>query len=80
MGDPRIQDPADVLVAWEAVEDLLAAVPESLGKDALRMIAAGVPADEIADRMGLTVADLDVLTARARVRLLTAAIADRGEE
>lgn len=69
-----------MFVAWEAVEELLAAVPESLGKDALRMIAAGVPADEIADRMGLTVADLDVLTARARVRLLTAAIADRGEE
>jgi DNA-directed RNA polymerase specialized sigma24 family protein len=68
------QDPAEVVLAWEAVEELLAAVPESPAKDVLRMVAAGLPADEIAERLGLGVAEVDVLAARGRIRVLTAAI------
>jgi DNA-directed RNA polymerase specialized sigma24 family protein len=64
-----------VILAWEAVEELLAAVPESPTKDVLRMIAAGLPADEIAERLGLALADVVVLAARGRIRVLTAAIA-----
>lgn len=72
----RAEDPADVVVAWEAVEDLLAAVPEGTGRDILRMTAAGWSVDEIACRLGLSTEDVRVHTARARVRVLTAAIAD----
>jgi DNA-directed RNA polymerase specialized sigma24 family protein len=72
--DLTTQDPAEVVLAWEAVEELLAAVPESPAKDVLRMVAAGLPADEIAERLGLGVAEVDVLAARGRIRVLTAAI------
>ncbi len=63
-----------MVLAWEAVEELLAAIPESPAKDVLRMVAAGLPADEIAERLGLGVADVEVLAARGRIRILTAAI------
>jgi DNA-binding CsgD family transcriptional regulator len=39
------------------------------------MMAAGLPADEIAERLGLSIADVVVLAARGRIRVLTAAIA-----
>lgn len=71
----RAEDPADLIVAWEAVEDLLAVVPEGPGKDVLRMTAAGWSVDEIAARLGLTADDVRVHAARARVRVLTAAVA-----
>lgn len=71
----RAEDPADVIVAWEAVEDLLAVVPEGTGKDVLRMTAAGWSVDDIAGCLGLTAEDVRVHAARARVRVLTAAVA-----
>ena len=71
------EDPAEVVLAWEAVEELLAAIPESPAKDVLRMVAAGLPADEIANRLSLAVADVEVLAARGRIRVLTAAIVGR---
>ena len=71
------EDPAEVVLAWEAVEELLAAIPESPAKDVLRMVAAGLPADEIANRISLAVADVEVLAARGRIRVLTAAIVGR---
>ncbi|MGH8902085.1 MAG: hypothetical protein ACRDYA_10475 [Egibacteraceae bacterium] len=74
MRDLTAEDPAEVVLAWEAVEELLAAIPESPAKDVLRMVAAGLPADEIAERLGLGVADVEVLAARGRIRILTAAI------
>lgn len=75
MRDLQSEDPAEVVLAWEAVEELLAAVPESPAKHVLRMIAAGSPVDEIAEQLGLGIADVDVLAARGRIRVLTAAIA-----
>lgn len=80
MRDLRAQDPADAVVAWEAVEELLAAVPDSPAKDALRMVAAGVPREEIADRLAMAADQVDVLVARARIRVLTAAVNAPGEE
>lgn len=78
--DPlRAEDPADLIVAWEAVEDLLAVVPEGTGKQALRMTAAGWSVDEIAERLGIGVDDVRVQAARARIRVLTAA-ATRGPD
>ena len=71
------EDPAEVVLAWEAVEELLAAIPESPAKEVLRMVAAGLPADEIANRLSLAVADVEVLAARGRIRVLTAAIVGR---
>jgi DNA-directed RNA polymerase specialized sigma24 family protein len=70
----RVEDPAEIVLAWEAVEELLASIPESSAKDVLRMVAAGLPLDEIAERLGLAVADVEVLAARGRIRILTAAI------
>lgn len=75
MRDLRAEDPAEIVVAWEAVEELLAAVPDGPVKDILRMVAAGVPADEIADRLCLAVAEVEALAARGRIRVLTAAVA-----
>jgi DNA-directed RNA polymerase specialized sigma24 family protein len=75
----RAEDPAEVVLAWEAVEELLVAVPESPAKDVLRMVAAGLSADDIAERLGLAAADVAVLAARARIRVLTAAVALQGE-
>lgn len=69
------EDPADLVVAWEAVEELLAAVPEGSAKDVLRMVAAGLPADDIAERLDLAVPDVEALVARGRIRVLTAAVA-----
>jgi DNA-directed RNA polymerase specialized sigma24 family protein len=74
MHELRAEDPADAIVAWEAVEDLLRVVPEGPGKDALRMVAAGLSLDEIADRLGVTTDEVQVLAARARIRVLTAAV------
>ncbi len=74
MRDLGAEDPADLVVAWEAVEDLLSAVPESTAKDVLRMVAAGFSADDIAERLDLPVEDVVVLAARARIRVLTAAL------
>lgn len=67
MRDLAAEDPADVIVAWEAVEDLLAEVPECRAKSALRMVAAGLRVEEIADRFALGVDEVEVLLARARV-------------
>jgi DNA-directed RNA polymerase specialized sigma24 family protein len=77
MRDLRVEDPADTVIAWEAVEELLAAIPESPAKDVLRMVAAGLPGDEIAERLGLAAADVEALAARGRIRVLTAAVAVR---
>lgn len=68
------EDPADTVVAWEAVEELLRAVPEGLGKDVLRMVAAGLSLDEIADHLVMPVDEVHALAARARIRVLTAAV------
>jgi len=75
MHPSRAEDPADVIVAWEAVEDLLAAVPEGTGKAVLRMTAAGWSVDEIGTRLGLTTDEVRAQAARARIRVLTAAVA-----
>ena len=75
MHEQRADDPADVIVAWEAVEEMLAAVPEGSAKDVLRMVAAGLRADEIAERIGVDVPDVEALVARGRIRVLTAAVA-----
>lgn len=76
MRDLRAEDPAVTVLAWEAVEELLAAVPDGPPKDVLRMVAAGLGADEIAQRLRLPVADVEALAARGRIRVLTAAVAD----
>jgi DNA-directed RNA polymerase specialized sigma24 family protein len=73
----RSPDPAELVVAWEAVEELLAVVPDGAAKDVLRMVAAGLPAREIAARLGLAPAEVETLAARGRIRVLTAAIAGR---
>lgn len=74
MRDPSAEDPADLVIAWEAVEELLAVIPEdSSTKDVLRMVAAGLSAEVIAERLDLTVADVEALAARGRIRVLTAA-------
>jgi DNA-directed RNA polymerase specialized sigma24 family protein len=78
MQDLRAEDPAELVIAWEAVEELLAPVPESPTKDVLRLVAAGLVADEIGERLGLAVDDVAALAARGRVRILTAALAARG--
>jgi DNA-directed RNA polymerase specialized sigma24 family protein len=78
MQDLRAEDPAELVIAWEAVEELLAPVPESPSKDVLRLVAAGLAADEIGERLGLAVDDVAALAARGRVRILTAALAARG--
>lgn len=69
------EDPAELVVAWEAVEELLAVVPAGPSKDVLRMIAAGLSVDEIAGRLDLPVTDVAALAARGRIRVLTAAVA-----
>jgi DNA-directed RNA polymerase specialized sigma24 family protein len=74
MTDLGTSDPAEVLVAWEAVEELLAVVPEGTPKDILRMVAAGMPAERIAERLHLDVDEVAALAARGRVRVLTAAL------
>lgn len=76
----RAEDPADVIVAWEAVEDLLAVVPDGTGKDVLRMTAAGWSVDEIAARLGLDTEEVRAQGARARVRVLTAALAAEADD
>lgn len=75
MRDLRAEDPAETVLAWEAVEELLLAVPDGPGKDVLRLVAAGLSADEIAQHLDLDVADVQTLAARGRIRLLTAAVA-----
>ena len=75
MRDLRAEDPADLVIAWEAVEELLAVIPDdSSTKDVLRMVAAGLSAETIAERLDLTIADVEALAARGRVRVLTAAV------
>jgi DNA-directed RNA polymerase specialized sigma24 family protein len=80
MYELRAADPADAIVAWEAVEDLLRVVPEGPGKAALRMVAAGLSLEEIADRLGVTADEVQVLAARARIRVLTAAVDHGGAQ
>jgi len=72
--DLPTDDPADMVIAWEAVEELLQSVPEGQAKDALRMFAAGIETDEIAHRMRLPLHEVVALMARARIRVLTAAL------
>lgn len=74
MRQHEADDPAEVVVAWEEVEELLAVVPEGSAKDVLRLVAAGLPSEEIADRLGLPVAEIAPLAARGRIRVLTAAL------
>lgn len=74
MRELRAEDPADVIVAWEAVEELLSAVPESPTKDVLRLLAAGLSTAEIAHRLDLPADEVDALAARGRIRVLTAAL------
>jgi DNA-directed RNA polymerase specialized sigma24 family protein len=71
----RGEDPADVVVAWEAVEELLAAIPENASKLVLRLLAAGLATEEIAERLQITADEVGVLAARGRIRVLSAAIA-----
>ena len=59
-------------------EELLSVVPEGRTKMILRMLAAGISVEEIADAVGLSPEEIDVLVARARIRVLTASIRDRG--
>lgn len=75
MRDLRAEDPAETVLAWEAVEELLGAVPDGPTKDVLRLVAAGLSPEEIAERVGLGVGDVETLAARGRIRLLTAAVA-----
>lgn len=77
MRDLRAEDPAETVLAWEAVEELLAVVPDGPQKEILRMVAAGLPAEEIAERLRLAVTEVKALAARGRVRVLTAAVAGR---
>lgn len=79
MHPSRAEDPADVIVAWEAVEDLLAVVPDGTGKDVLRMTAAGWSTDEIGAHLGLPADEVRAQAARARIRVLTAAAAADGD-
>lgn len=74
MRELRAEDPADVIVAWEAVEELLAVVPESPTKDVLRLLAAGLSTTEIAHRLRLSTDEVEALAARGRIRVLTAAL------
>jgi DNA-directed RNA polymerase specialized sigma24 family protein len=74
MRDVRAEDPADIVAAWEAVEELLAPVPEGPGKHVLRLVAAGAEPDEIAQRLDLALPEVHALAARGRVRILTASI------
>jgi DNA-directed RNA polymerase specialized sigma24 family protein len=77
MRDLHAEDPADLVIAWEAVEELLAVIPDdSSTKNVLRMVAAGLSAEVIAERLDLTIADVEALAARGRVRVLTAAVAE----
>lgn len=78
MDEQRASDPADIVVAWEAVEELLAPVPEGPAKDVLRLVAAGLPIAEIAARLRLVETEVTALVARGRIRVLTAALAARG--
>lgn len=77
MFEGNTADPADTIVAWEAVEELLSPVPEGPSKEALRMIAAGFKVSEIAAHLHLTGEDVEVLVARARIRVLTDAVKAR---
>ena len=77
VSDIRAVDPAELVVAWEAVEELLVVVPEGLGKDVLRMVAGGLSVEQISDRLGLPEDEVAVLAARARIRVLTAEAARR---
>lgn len=74
MRDWQAEDPAELVLAWEAVEDLLRVVPEGTARDVLRMVAAGVPVVGIAEELGLEAGDVQVIAARARIRILTAAL------
>ena len=75
MRDARAEDPAELVVAWEAVEELLAPGPESPTKDVLRLVAAGLRGEEIAERLSLAVHEVEALAARGRMRVLTRRIA-----
>ena len=70
--DLRAEDPAVTVLAWEAVEELLGDIPECRVKLVLRLVAAGCPREEIADRIGVRVDEIEALVARGRVLVLTA--------
>ena len=78
MRDVRAEDPADLVVAWEAVEELLIAVPEGVTKDILRMVAGGLDVCEIAYRLHIPSDEVVALAARGRVRVLTAQLGSPG--
>ena len=73
MRDARAEDPADLIIAWEAVDELLQAVPDVPTRTVLRLVAAGLRTDEIARRLQLPAEQVQTLVARGRIRLLTAA-------
>lgn len=74
MRELAAQDPADLVVAWDAVEELLAVVPEGIGKDVLRLTAAGATQQEIAAALGIPIDDVAAHVARGRIRVLTASV------
>lgn len=78
MRDLRAEDPADLVLAWEAVEEMLLPIPEGLTKEILRMIAAGLAVEEIAYRLQLPSGEVEALAARGRVRVLTAKLRAEG--
>ena len=67
-----------MVVAWEAVEELLVAVPDGPAKQVLRLTAAGFSDAEIAARLRLSPPEVAVLRARGRIRVLTAGIGQPG--
>jgi DNA-directed RNA polymerase specialized sigma24 family protein len=69
---PSSEDPAELVIAWEAVEELLGCVPEGQSKHVLRLLAGGLSAEEIAARMQLPEHEVAALAARGRMRVLTA--------
>jgi DNA-directed RNA polymerase specialized sigma24 family protein len=74
MRDHRAADPAEVVVAWEAVEEILSAVPAGPTRAVLRLLAAGLGSADIAERLALDEVEVQALAARGRVRILTAAL------
>lgn len=74
----RAEDPADVVIAWEAVEEMLSCIPDGSTRDVLRLVAAGLSAGEVAERLQLAIGEVQRLAAQGRIRMLTAALEQPG--
>jgi DNA-directed RNA polymerase specialized sigma24 family protein len=70
--DLRAEDPVVLVLAWEAVEQLLADLPESRVKTVLRMVAGGLTPESLAHRLGVSVVEAEQLVDRGRVLVLSA--------